>query len=62
MTLRFTRVLYKAFLRNVREIERRAPSPAMAVIQRSLLGPENLLPLGVNMVRKAFRTPTQVIY
>jgi hemimethylated DNA binding protein len=32
------------------------------VIQRNILGPENLLPLGANMVRKAFRAPTQNVW
>jgi len=60
MTLRASRLLYRAFLRNVQQIERRAPQSAVAVVQKNLLGPENLLPLGSSMVRQRFREPTDV--
>jgi hypothetical protein len=60
MTLRVSRNLYKALLRNVQQVEKRAPPPALAVIQKTVLGPERLLPLGANMVRKSFRAPTEV--
>jgi len=57
-----SRNLYKALLRNVRLIEQRAPSSALPIIQKTVLGPDRLLPLGAKMVRKSFRAPTENVW
>lgn len=60
MSLRATRVLYRSYLRSVREVERRAPPVALAVIQKNIFGAENLIPQGSGMVRRKFRDPAGV--
>lgn len=60
MSLRATRLLYRSFLRSVREVERRAPPVALAVIQKNICGADNLLPQGRGMVRRKFRETSTV--